>query len=384
MALPSLLSTKLKPLELLSGVTHYDLPPIPCSLPVKCHPQFAKFSRIADTWAIDAMQLQNDPCGKLKAVQSRAPLLYCFLVPFGIGEEEMIAGCKYSWSTSFVDDPFDEETDLKRAKEWKKVVLRAANGTPSAEDLMIRTIKAYSEIMMHLQQMMAAPVFSRFMRAHYAWADHCVELVRRRQHKDPPTVATYLADRCENLLVEPIFILAEVCMKLQIDPEFLSLPEFKKIWTTMLEHAAIVNDVLSIRVDILNGHYYTYPGLVFQQHPEIQTFQEAVDYSVGMIQTKERKFIKLHEMLTDKARQCGFKNKSDLLKYVEALPNFIAGNLYWHYLSARYFGVNNPFLTGEPVQGTILIHPRNTVVLPPYQRNKHPFLIDVDNLELGA
>ncbi|EFJ05814.1 hypothetical protein SELMODRAFT_431290 [Selaginella moellendorffii] len=321
MAAPSIYRPQI--LEQLLACKSIYLPQIRCSLPLQCHPDYASVSRQANDWAFRFLKINatNAAAEKKCFTQWRTPLYGTFVVPWG-DSRHALAAAKYTWLITILDDAVDEEPSQRN--EILEAYMSLASGN-----------------------LLAATRTKRSSRK-------SLNAVHRR----------------EDFVVKPMLNFTQMCLGVKLRDKDLESEEYLRAIDAMFDHIWLVNDIFSFPKELRKKTFKNIIFLLLFTDHTVRSVQQAVDKANAMVQEKEQEFMYYHEILTRKAMESG---NHDFLAYLRAIPAFIPGNLRWHYLTARYHGVDNPFVTGEPFSGTWLFHDTQTIILPEYKPT-HPHL----------
>ncbi|EFJ34466.1 hypothetical protein SELMODRAFT_405826 [Selaginella moellendorffii] len=364
MAAPSIYRPQI--LEQLLACKSIYLPQIRCSLPLQCHPDYASVSKQANDWAFRFLKINatNAAADKKYFTQWRMPLYGTFVVPWG-DSRHALAAAKYTWLITILDDAVDEEPSQR--DEILEAYMSLASGQRSIAQVPNKPVLvAQAELIPDLQKLMSPLLFQRLLVSYRKF----VGCYSAKVDEEEFTKESYAVHRREDYVVKPMLNFTQMCLGVELRDKDLESEEYLRAIDAMFDHMWLVNDIFSFPKELRKKTFKNIIFLLLFTDHTVRSVQQAVDKANAMIQEKEQEFMYYHEILTRKAMESG---NHDFLAYLRAIPAFIPGNLRWHYLAARYHGVDNPFVTGEPSSGTWLFHDTQTIILPEYKPT-HPHL----------
>ncbi|XP_024535052.1 (E)-2-epi-beta-caryophyllene synthase-like [Selaginella moellendorffii] len=349
--------------ERLSRVSKFDLPSIPCSIPLECHPEFSRISEVTDAWAIRMLGI-TDPYERQKAIQARFGLLTALATPRGESSKLEVAS-KHFWTFFVLDDIAETDFGEEEGQKAADILLEVAEGSyvfSEKEKQKNPSYAMFEEVMSSFRSLMDPPLFARYMTCLKNFLDSVVEEASLRFAKSIPSLEKYQLLRRETVFVEASGgIMCEFCMDLKLDKGVVESPEFVAFVKAVVDHAALVNDLLSFRHEMKIKCFHNYLCVIFFHSPDNASFQETVDKVCKMIQENEAEILQLQKKVMKMGVETGNK---DLVEYATWYPCFASGHLRWSYVTGRYHGLDNPLLNGEPFHGTWFLHPEVTLMLP--------------------
>ncbi|EFJ13181.1 hypothetical protein SELMODRAFT_446341 [Selaginella moellendorffii] len=298
--------------ERLSRVSKFDLPSIPCSIPLECHPEFTRISEVTDAWAIRMLGI-TDPYERKKAIQARFGLLTALATPRGESSKLEVAS-KHFWTFFVLDDIAETDFGEEEGQKAADILLEVAEGSyvfSEKEKQKNPSYAMFEEVMSSFRSLMDPPLFARYMTCLKNFLDSVVEEASLRFARSIPSLEKYQLLRRETVFVEASGgIMCEFCMDLKLDKGVVESPEFV-------------------------------------------AFVKAVETEAEILQL-QKKVMKMGVETGNK----------DLVEYATWYPCFASGHLRWSYVTGRYHGLDNPLLNGEPFHGTWFLHPEVTLMLP--------------------
>lgn len=199
---------------------------------------------------------------------------------------------------------------------------------------------------------MPATQKARFLRVFRDSLEAWKAQISCRQAQTIPDVQTYILRRRKASALFTAFLLLEYSMGIELDEEALGSDLLSQLHDAVIDHVSWVNDLLSLKSEYSRGEYDNIPSVVCF-NDQSNDFQISVQKVSRMIAQRDNDYMRLLNQI--KISQ--LMEKPGLDCYLDGLANWMSGNLYWSYVTARYHGVDAEPTPAVARPLSVILHP---------------------------
>lgn len=147
-----------------------------------------------------------------------------------------------------------------------------------------------------------------------------------------PTVEEYRQRRMGSSAVGMCLAITEYCFGMEIPPDIMAEVDMKAVWDRTNIIISTVNDILSIRKEIMQGQVDTLIPLLYLRHGTLEAAMDnavkILDESIAAFELSSRQLLDRHSYDTDV--HLGLK------KFIHGCKCACTANLNWSLISGRY------------------------------------------------
>ncbi|EGN99094.1 hypothetical protein SERLA73DRAFT_108414 [Serpula lacrymans var. lacrymans S7.3] len=313
-----------------SATTHFTLPDLHAMCPLefgKGNPHYKEASAASRAWANQYGVFTDKK--RAAFVQGCNELLCCRAYPYA-GYEEFRTCCDFV-NLLFVVDELSDAMDGKDARATCQLFLRAMVDPEYQSDSIL--VKMTKEFRARMVSVTKPRCFSRFLVHCANYVEAVSKEAELREKREVLSMQSYTHLRRENSAVRPCFALAEMALGLNLPDEVFDDPTFTNIYFAGVDMVCWSNDVYSYNMEQAMGHTGNNVVTVIMQDKGID-LQAAAD-EVGVIFGQCMRTWSAEQA---KLPSWGKSVDADVGRYVEALGQWVVGNLEWSFETPRYFG----------------------------------------------
>ncbi|CAF9908645.1 MAG: hypothetical protein GOMPHAMPRED_006237 [Gomphillus americanus] len=206
--------------------------------------------------------------------------------------------------------------------------------TPLASEGIVKRprILAFHDTVWYRMQLSASQgTLARFIQAMKDYTEGVVAHTGQASNHTRFDCEKTLQERRKSAGVTPVFALAEYALQLDMPDEIMQHPIIKEIRFLGVDFVVLHNDILSYRKEELDDVPH---NMVASCRRAGMTAQQAFDHLGNMLTSR-------HLKLTDLLRRLPSwdpKTNGQAQRYIDSVLNTVRANLYWSYVSGRYFG----------------------------------------------
>lgn len=337
------------------------------------HPEYEAIIAECEPWLLDLVAPPTAAAAQFWK-DSLLPLLGSFMFANCPKERAVLATKMLIWFT--VSDTADDDLAVRgcavtdHVRRRHDLILAYGTGNPLNLDVganvATREFLILQDIWEGISKGMPLAMQSRYRQAVDQYL-HALRVQARYRNTDSlPTVDEYLnvVRRPASICLQ-LIILLEYALDIELDEETLRSELILQLHDAVAGHGGLYNDLFSYESEIFSGDYLNLPSVIFHAgiaaQPAGFTFADAVQQAVMMAQEVDRRCAQLMEDI----KKSGLIKKPGVEAYLRGLGPFMAGNVEWSYMTARYTHTCSMEGLVVPIERRPLSLPTSVAPAPP-------------------
>jgi len=265
-------------------------------------------------------------------IQGSNELLVSHTYPYA-GFEQFRTCCDFV-NLLFVVDEVSDDQDAKDARTTCEVFLNAMCD-PDWDDKSVLA-KITKEFRARYIRLAGCNTSRRFFGHCKDYIDAVSREAELRERKQVLSLADFLPLRRENSAIRTCFGLIEYVLGIDLPDKVFADDVFMSLYWAGADMVCLANDVYSYNMEQAKGHSGNniLTVLCHEKNIDIQAAADEVGVYFGQL---------MDRFMVDKARLPSFGSALDasVARYVDALGDWVVGNLEWSFDTARYFGAEH-------------------------------------------
>ncbi|KAF9484331.1 terpenoid synthase [Pholiota conissans] len=295
-----------------------------CSLKASTNPQYKEASAESRIW-INSFNVFTDR-KRADFIQGQNELLCSYVYSYA-RYEQFRTTCDFVNLLFIVDEVSDDQNGVEARKTGQ--VFAQAMKYPEWNDGS-KLAKITKEYRARFMRTAGPKNVKRYVDLCEAYTDCVATEAELRERGEVLDVKNFIPLRRNNSAVLLCFALVEYILGIDLDDEVYEDEDFKNAYWAACDHVCWANDLYSYNMEQAKGH--TGNNIVTVLMEENNTsLQETVDY----IGVQCNKFLEVY--MSSKAKLSPTLGP-DAARFIEAIGNWIIGNISWSFETARYFG----------------------------------------------